>query len=448
MAKRAIVMGASVAGLCAAGALASEFESVTVLERDPEPEGPRPRKGTPQAWHAHLLLNSGQRALEALFPGFLEDLRESGAVIADAGQDFRWYVSGQWRPVFVAGLALRLQTRPLLESRLRAHVRLAGATIRFGAPIAAPVYADGEVRGVTLESGEVLDAELVVDASGRGSGTPKWLEAWGYTRPGRQAVEVDLAYASGLFEVPDDALPGVDAVLINPRAPDLKRGGAAFRVEGNRWLITLFGYHKDHAPLDFEAFRAWSATIASDEIHQLLAAAKLDGQLRRFTFPRQIRNRYEKLRRAPGRYLVTGDAVCSFDPVFGQGMSVAANEAVVLRDLLRKRGDKFKARDFQTAIARCIDDPWQMATTEAYNWPQTRGWKPAGAKFLQAFTARVHKKAAADPALYGAFLDVVHLDRRPTSLFKPRVLRRVMFGRGRGPESGPDTGAGTGEDPE
>ncbi|MCA9687357.1 MAG: hypothetical protein KC457_34670, partial [Myxococcales bacterium] len=173
---------------------------------------------------------------------------------------------------------------------------------------------------------------------------------------------------------------------------------------------------------------------ASTDIHRLLARAKPLGKIRRFSFPRQIRQRYEKLRRYPERYLILGDAVCSFDPVFGQGMSVASSEAVILRDLVDKYGTDVRFKTYQSAIGKFIDDPWQMATTEAYNWPETTGWKPAGAKFLQAFTARLHEKAAEDPELYGAFLDVVHLDQKPTSLFKPKLLRKLMFG-GRGTEA-------------
>lgn len=428
MPEHAIVMGGSVAGLCAAAALADRFEKVTLLERDPEPTEVRPRKGTPQSWHAHLLLTSGQKALDDLCPGLLASLDERGAVGADAGKNFRWYMSGEWRPVFESGRHVRLQTRSLLETCLREKVAAKNVELRFGAKVDAPIHRDGQVVGVRLEDGSELESELVVDTMGRGTKTPTWLEEWGYRRPPRQAVRVDLAYCSGLFEVREGLFPGVSAFLIGAQPPRLKRGAAAFKVEDGRWMITLFGYHGDHAPLEFEDFCEWAKTAACEEVHHLLDGATLHGKLRRFKYPQQLRSRYDKLRSFPGRYLVLGDAVCSFDPVFGQGMSVAAREAMILGELIDKQGVGVRHRSFQNAIARVIDDPWQMATTEAYNWPETTGWKPAGAKLLQRFTARLHEKAAEDPELYDAFLDVVHLNERPASLFKPRVLRRVMFG--------------------
>lgn len=430
MPKHAIVMGGSVAGLCTAAALADVFERVTLLERDAEPRGLGARKGTPQGWHAHLLLNRGQRSLESLLPGLLDDLGERGSVRGDAGFDFRWYISGDWRPIFVKGLEVRLQTRHLLEARLREHVgRLPGVELRFGTAIDAPIYRAGDIEGVRLASGEELASDLVVDATGRGSKTPRWLESWGLRRPPRLGVKIGLTYVSGLFEAPQGVLPShVRAVLINPRPPDLRRGAAAFRVEGGRWLVTLFGYHGERAPLELAGFREWAKTIASHEIADILAKAEPVDKLRSFGFPRQTRNCYEKLRRMPDRYVVIGDAVCSFDPVFGQGMSVAASEAVTLRDVLRRQGEELRVRAIQAAIAKVVEDPWQLATTEAYRWPETTGWKPPGARLRQAFTERVHARAAIDPELYSAFLDVVHLDKRPSSLFTPRVLKRVVFG--------------------
>jgi 2-polyprenyl-6-methoxyphenol hydroxylase-like FAD-dependent oxidoreductase len=435
MLDHAVVMGGSVAGLCAAAALRDVAKSVTLLERDADPCGAAPRKGTPQSHHAHVLLNLGARSLETLFPGVLAELRARGAVHGDAATICRWFLHGRWRPTFVKGLEIRMQTRPLLEACLREHLQARpGVTLRFDTAIDEPVFdrAAGVVRGVKLTGGERLDADLVVDATGRGSKSPGWFEQWGFGRPGQQAVGLGLAYVSGLFEIPRRVMPS-EALMIYPlppsgrRAPGHtanKRGGAAFHVEGDRWVVTQFGYHGDHAPTDLAGFRDWAASLARPDLFAALEAATLTGELRKFTFPRQIRNLYEKLPRLPGNYVVQGDAVCSFDPVFGQGMSVAAAEAVALRRVITERGVRPGA--IQRAFAALIDDPWQLASAEAHRWAEADGWRPPGLALLQKFTARLHDAAAADDEVYGAFLDVVHLDKRPTSLFGPRLVWKIL----------------------
>ena len=439
MLDHAIVMGGSVAGLCAAAALTDVAKRVTLLERDADPRGALARKGTPQGHHAHVLLNLGARSLASLFPGVLEQLRERGAVHGDAADICRWFIHGQWRPSFIKGLEISMQTRPMLEACLRENLQARpGVELRFGAAIDEPIFVPGgragagRIAGVRLASGEQLDADLVVDATGRGSKSPKWLEQWGFGRPKQQVVELGLAYVSGLFEIPREASP-IEAVMIyplppiSPRAPTHAanmRGGVAFHVEGDRWMVTQFGYHGEHAPTDLSAFRTWAGSLAKPDLHQLLESATLIGELRKFAYPKQVRHLYEKLGRLPSNYIVHGDAVCSFDPVFGQGMSVASAEAVIMRQMIASKG--VRPKSIQAAFGRLIDDPWLLAAAEAHLWSETHGWKPPGVGILHKFTARMHGAAAVDNEVYSAFLDVVHLDKRPTSLFKPRLLRKIL----------------------
>lgn len=435
MLDHAVVMGGSVAGLCAAAALSEVAKSVTLLERDPDPKGALVRKGTPQAHHAHALLNLGARSLESLFPGVLAELVARGAVHGDAAEVSRWYIHGGWRPSFVKGLEIRVQTRPMLEACLREQLLAReGVSVRFGTSVDAPIFDDAArlVRGVVLEGGERIAADLVIDATGRGSKSPKWLEQWGYGRVKQYSVELGLAYVSGLFTIPREAVGG-DVLMIYPRPPTdphfpgqlvNKRGGVAFHVEDDRWMVTQFGYHGDHAPTDLAAFETWAGTLGQPDLQKALGRATLHGELRKYTYPRQVRHLYEKLSKLPGGYVVHGDAVCSFDPVFGQGMSVCAAEAVLMRDIIAARGVRPKA--IQAAFGKLIDDPWQLASAEAHLWTETRGWKPPGVGVLQKFTDKMHSAAAGDNEVYAAFLDVVHLDKKPTSLFAPKLLAKIV----------------------
>ena len=273
---------------------------------------------------------------------------------------------------------------------------------------------------------EALGADLVVDATGRGARTPAWLEALGYPRPEREQVRVGLGYASRIYRLPPDALGG-DLAVLHAATPPHPRAGALQVLEGDRWMVTLAGILGDHPPTDPVGFLDFARSLRFPDIYQAVRDAEpLDDPVA-FRFPASVRHRYEKLDRFPGGLLVMGDAVASFNPIYGQGMSVAALEALALRRHL-EHGTAPRPRNWFRELARVVDVPWDIAAGGDLVFPGVQGRRTAKVRLVNAYLARLHAAAAHDADLAGAFLRVAGLVAPPGSLLRPGVAARVLRG--------------------
>lgn len=435
---RAVVIGASMAGLLAARVLSEFFTQVTVLDRDSLPATVTavPRRGVPQGRHTHGLLGRGRRILDDLFPGLSNDLIAQGAATGDIQADFRWYNDGRrLRPARsgVTGLGV---SRPLLESYLRARVRaLPGVQILDCRDVISPITtSDGDrVCGVrTLPEADgagerIIEADLVVDASGRGSRSPAWLEECGYQPPAEECVRIRMVYVTRHYRREPQHFGGDNGVSVGAIPPVLARGGAVVAEEGNRWIVSLAGALGEEPPLDPDGFVAFADTLAAPDIAEFLRAAEPLDEPVRARFPASIRRRYERLRAFPEGYLVLGDAICSFNPVYGQGMTVAAAEAAVLRDCLRRGTARLAPRFFRRAAA-LIDIPWSIAVGNDLRFPQVEGARPLQLRLVNRYVSRLHIAAQHDPAIGRTFLRVANLLARPGRLLAPDIALRVLLG--------------------
>ncbi len=422
--KHAIVMGGSIAGLCAAAALARSYERVTLLERDEDPGGPIARRGVPQSTQPHLLLSRGRKVLESLMPGLGAGLIADGVEEHDMGSELKWFQHGIWKISFRADMPIWFQTRPLLEEHMRRRVRArSNVELRFGVAVDQPIHAEGVVRGVRLRDGSELLADLVVDATGRGTHSPGWLVDWGYGEVEEERVEIGLAYVSGEFEPAPGRVESAGLAVFQ-LPPTIKRGGYAFQVENGRWLVTMLGYHGDHPPTEPEAFVAWSRTLAQPTLQHALEGAKPTTPLRKFNYPHQLRRRYESLAKLPSGYVILGDAMCSFDPTFGQGMSIASMQAELLGKLVGRRS----TQKIQAKLAKLASIPWAMTSCEAHRWAETRGPEPFGASLLRRYAARLFELAGKYRDVYRVMLNVMQFEASPMALIHPQMLRRVIFG--------------------
>jgi len=431
--EQAVVLGASMAGLLAARVLAEAYGQVTVVDRDPLPEASAQRRGVPQGRHTHALLSRGQQALEELFPGLTAELVANGATSADILGNGRWYVNGHLLRRERSGLVAVGASRPLLEARVRARVRaLPNVAFLDGHDIVG-LAATPDGRRVTAArvlrqdaAEQVLDADLVVDATGRGSRAPLWLEALGYPRPERDEVRVRLGYATRTYHLPADVLGGDMAILDAP-TPQNPRGGALLAQEGGRWIVTLAGILGDFPPTDPDGFMAFARSLRFPDISQAIRDGEpLDDPVG-FRFPASVRHRYERLDRFPDGFLVVGDAVCSFNPIYGQGMSVAALEALTLRRHLR-RDARPEPRRLLRDLARAVDVPWEIAAGGDLVFPGVQGHRTAKTRLANAYLARLHAAAADDGRLAVAFAQVAGLVAPPQSLLRPGVALRVLRG--------------------
>ncbi|MQY05078.1 hypothetical protein ACRB68_31420 [Actinomadura sp. RB68] len=429
--KRAVVIGAAMTGLVAARALSETHDEVVVLDRDSLPGDAVPRTGTPQARHLHGLLARGRDLLEEMFPGLSAELLSLGATSADLQHDICWTLDGHPMHRARSGLEGLSMSRALLENRVRARVAaLPKVRIQERREVEGLTAHAGrvtEVRVVRLDEDnlrEEIGADLVVDASGRGSRSPVWLEELGYERPAEEAVRIGMTYATRHFHREPHHLPEGKGAVVS-LSVDNPRGGALAREEGDRWIVTLAGILGDEPPLDDAGFHAFAATLHDPRIAGLIATAKPLEKAVRARFPASVRRRYEHLERFPDGYLVMGDAVCSFNPVYSQGMTVAAEEARVLRTCLLK-GDRDLACRFFQEIKRVIDVPWLMATGGDLRFDGVEGRRSPVLRLANAYLGSLGNALERDPAVGRTMLRVANLLDPPHRLFSPPILLRVL----------------------
>ncbi len=429
----AVVIGASIGGLVAARVLSTHFSRVTVVDRDALPAAAgAQRAAVPQGRHGHGLLASGLKALAQLFPTIERELVDAGALPGDVIGDVRWHQHGFYKAKFASGLAGLLVSRPLLEGAVRAQVRrLPNVELRSETHALELVTgADGSVAGVKIQTrgqGRTeLGASLVVDAGGRGSPSPEWLVQLGYQAPAVESVAVDLSYTSRVYRRTSADLDGDRGVVVTPTPPTDRRFGVLLAMEGDRWMATLGGWLGERAPTDPAGFLAYARSLACPDIHDAICRAEPLTDAVLYRFPCNLRRRYERLGRFPGGYLVTGDALCRFNPVYGQGMSVAALEGLLLERCLA--GDPSRLPDwrrFFREAARIIDTPWTIAAGSDFAFPGVTGRKPAGTDLVNWYLGKVHRAASTDPTVCRAFFDVANMLRPDTTLFRPGILARV-----------------------
>jgi 2-polyprenyl-6-methoxyphenol hydroxylase-like FAD-dependent oxidoreductase len=447
----ATVLGASMAGLLAARVLADHYDRVIVVDRDPMPRSSRPRPGVPHGRHLHGLHPRGLQILEELFGGISDELVTAGAVTADVLADSRFLLSGHRFRQAPSGLRGVLCSRPFLEGVVRARVR-ALPQVRFlhAAITGLTSSADRErITGVRIAPSRcperTVETDLVVDATGRGSRTPRWLAELGYQRPSEDRVEIGLGYATRTFRLRPGALGG-DVLVINGGTPAHPRSGVLAVQEGGRHIVTLSGILGDHPPTDRAGFVDFARSLAFPDIADALTGAEALDDGVAFRFPASVRRRYERLAEFPARLLVAGDAVCSFNPVYGQGMTVAALEADLLRQQLA--GDPVPdARRWFRAVARVVDAPWQVAVGADLAYPEVAGRRTAQIRMVNSYLPQLHAGARVDPALGLAFVRVLGLLDRPESLLRPDRMLRVALARLRPvPPTGPARAASTPSD--
>jgi 2-polyprenyl-6-methoxyphenol hydroxylase-like FAD-dependent oxidoreductase len=430
-----VVLGGSIAGLLAARVLADSYDSVTVVDRDSFPPIGDHRRGVPQGRHAHGLLARGREILEELFPGLTDELVARGALAGSLTDQARWLHEGRYQVRYASDLVGLAVSRPLLEGFVRErlfampNVTAMEQTDAVGLMASASGDAVTGVRVTRAEAQgveEVVPCDLLVDATGRASHAPAWLESLGYPRPVEEQVRVDVAYTTRTYRrIPTDI--GGDRAIIVAASPSCPRGAALLAQENDRWLLTLIAYHGDAAPPDDAGFADFAASLPTDDIYQLVKHAEPLGGFLTARFPASRRLRYEALTRFPERFVVVGDAISSFNPIYGQGMTVAASEALALGAELAGGAQRLGPRFFRRA-SQLVDGAWSIAVGNDLRLPATVGHRTAMVRFINWYVAKLLRVSHRDPAVALAFQRVANLLAPPPSLLGPAVALRVVRG--------------------
>ena len=428
--EHAVVVGASMAGLFATRVLADGFERVTVIDRDPLPDEAVSRKGVPQAHHPHALLEAGRATMEDLFPGYGEDLLSAGGLIVDGATDVKFYDEGDFLADGPQRIPQYVATRPLFEHVARRRLADSdGVHLRSGCQC-LEYLVDGDattVEGVVVRDGdsgrEEIPADLVVDATGRTSRTPTWLEEHGYTSPPVDEVQIDVIYSTIAIQRPADERRAIFAPASHPRT----RGGVALPVEGDRWLVNIHGMHGDHPPADAEGFADFATNLPISDLKQILETnPQVSEEVKCYPFPSNRRHYYEDLDRFPNGLVVLGDAIASFNPIYGQGMSVAALEALVLHHTFASDGRDDLALRFFERAGEVIDIAWMMAVGADFQFTETTGPKPRGTDLFGRYLSRLTRKAHTNGELRDALYRVIMMEQSPTTLLRPRIIANVL----------------------
>lgn len=452
----ALVIGGSMAGLLTARVLSRHFERVTLIERDRFPAEPGFRKGVPQSRHLHVLLGKGRMLLDRFFPGLTKEMVAAGAPLLNFQRDALWQTAAGWCERFDTGEEpLLSSSRELLEFTVRRRLFESGRVRSIEETDVTGLTATADratVTGVTVQwrvrengdraAAEEIAADLVVDASGRASHAPRWLESLGYEPPEETSINSFLGYASRVYRIP----PGFHAdwrlLFLQPNAPATTRGGGLFPIEGDRWIVTVAGAGRDYPPTDEAGFLEFARSLRTPILYEAIKDAEPLTPISGYQHTENQRRHYQRLRRRPERFLVTGDAVCAFNPIYGQGMTVAADDAMTLHRCLARAGDDLAglAERFQNGIAKGNNDVWLIATGEDMRYPTTEGAKPDPlTRLTNRYMDRVMGVAIRNLGVNRALSEVMNLTASPMSLFKPNVLVPVLLGRGDPPLTDPPT---------
>ncbi|MFE6498974.1 NAD(P)/FAD-dependent oxidoreductase [Kitasatospora sp. NPDC057738] len=430
----AVVIGGGLAGMAAAWALRGFAERIVVVERDRYPAGAEFRAGVPQGRHAHLVLEAGHRLLEEMMPGIKQELVAAGAQRV-AASDVRWLCSAGWLAEYPAQVGFLSCTRSLLDSfvldRVRAHpaIEFLEGTDAVGLLGTATTVTGVKVRERGQERGEVreIPAELVVDATGRSTSVPKWLAELGCPPVPEERVDAGVAYASRMFHRPDGSETVGRAAYLQTKAPDAQRMGVLLPVEGDRWIVSLAGMRGAEPAAGEEGFTEHLRLLRDPLLHEMLRDAEPAGEVRGFHPGPGVRRHYE--RSCPDGLVVVGDAASTFNPVYGQGVTVALFCARELRRTAKRHGGigHATARAARRAVAVASKIPWVISCAEDARFPATTG-APSGALIgLQhSFFDKVLAASTLDTAVTAVFHEVMSLVAPPSALFRPSVLAAVL----------------------
>lgn len=435
--RHAMVLGGSLAGTLAAAALAPHAHSVTIIERDRLPDDATARKGTPHARHTHLLLAGGARALDDLVPDTVATLYAAGARRLGMPNEVLSSSPQGWSARFPERQFLISASRGLLDWVVRRQVRKhCAVAVREGVEVIGLHGDRARVTGIRVReratrTETTLDADVVVDATGRGSRAPDWLAELGADRVSEDSIDPGIFYATRLYRPPAGTEHDWPGISIQP-GPDTDppgKGGVLMPIEDNRWLVTIAGVRGAEPPTDPAGFDEFARSLRHPVIADLIGTAEPLTAPFGFQGHPNRRRHFHRMTPYPAGFLALGDAYCTFNPIYGHGMSAVVHAALAVRDDLRRAQSTWDCRATQARIARSVDTAWAMAVGQDVRYPHTIGAHPKnGDRWRQRYLDRLGLAARGRPDVAYAWLDVYTLSAGPRRLFAPKMFVDAIRG--------------------
>lgn len=440
---RAVVIGGSIAGMTAARVLSDHFAKVTIIERGEMADGLDFPKGVPQSRHPHIILIRGEQILEQHFPGIGQNLLDGGASRLNFGRDLKMRFPFGWLPNFETDLEATATSRRLLDYTVyRRTAQNPKISFITNSEVMSICTDDDNQRviGVQIHNradGRVQDvpAELVVDASGRSSKAPQWLDQLGFTPPAEQAVNAFPGYATRLYEIPENFNKKWKTMYIMPSPPEVTRGAIIIPMEGNLWHVTLIGMNRDNPPTDEAGFMEFARTLVSADVYEALQSAKPASPIWGYRNASNRLRRFDKMEKHLEGFVALGDAVYALNPVYGQGMTLAAIASTLLDECLIEQAELGISNDFagmaekfQKRLTKEMAIPWQNATNEDMRWPETEGKQEldVASKMIGSYFQMVLKAMPHNAKVTEKFFRVQHMISPPTIMMQPNILISVL----------------------
>ncbi|MGD9918249.1 MAG: NAD(P)/FAD-dependent oxidoreductase [Paenirhodobacter sp.] len=433
-----VVIGSGVAGLAAAAALRPHVARLTLIDQDSFATGARLRPAQPQAAHAHALLAGGAAALERLFPGFSAQARAAGSIRLRVRSQWRSCLRGRWNAPEDSGLVVLSQSRALVDGLLRGRVAAMPGVETLKARVLDLVQdARGDISGVVLDqdgSRRFLAADLVVDASGRSGQADRWLSALGRVLPPAEVAKPDLRYLSAEFTRaarPEAEVSG----WLNPAGAPALCGAVLAPIEDGRWLVTASTrFEADPAPMEDAGFLAFLHRLGDGRIAPLLQGERRLTEFSRYRVARTRLKRFDRIAaELPRGYLPVGDTIATFNPVFGQGMSVAALQAERLgRAIATLHGAAdWRAALRDTYLPGALEPAlwaWQSSLASDRGYAQFEASASDEVDGLARVFARAFMISTRDAQMREAVDRVLHLLAPPSSLLDHPAMTPAKTG--------------------
>jgi 2-polyprenyl-6-methoxyphenol hydroxylase-like FAD-dependent oxidoreductase len=434
--KHAIIIGGSISGLLTARVLSDFFAQVTILERDSLPQGGEYRNGAPQAKHLHVLLARGQHIMEQLLPGISAELTATGAPQLQWGMNQRLYTPSGLVGKYDSGITVNACGRASLEWLVRQRIQqIPNVTFITETDVEDVVIENGVVVGVVLQArktrgaSETLRGDFVVDASGRRSKAPVWLQAHGYPAPAETIINAHTGYATRWYTF-DGELPADPCVIVQARPKmGFYRGAGYMLTEGGQMVVTVLGANSDYPPTDETGFMAFLQSLPVPDLYEVVQRATPITPIYAYRGLENQMRHYERVAQRPENFIITGDAAVAFNPIYGQGMTSAAMQAEVLANLLcSAQGLTGFAAQFQQALAQNAQEAWLLSTSEDMRYPLVEGAKPNfRARLFHRYTDLIGQAINHDAVVAATFAQVLNMVKPASALMHPTIIGRVLW---------------------